>query len=204
MFSWPGHLDLAVVHRAHGVEDHCYVQAVARSSQMDTSVYAHGDREPHKVLEVNTIPGADLGSPVARKGARNGETTGRHSVAHLEAAPALDAKVAEEVEEARCLYSLAAGAVVWGNHRSARGKLHGMKWRAVFLEFARALVVEDLSEAVESTSVIVIVSLVVDEIAQGCASYHTFAGLRFVSSVMSSSVSSKTSAFHARNLLSGS
>lgn len=46
-------------------------------------------------------------------------------------------------------------------------------------------------------SVIVIVIPVVDKIAQGCASYHTFADLRYVASVMES-------AFHARTLLSGS
>lgn len=53
-------------------------------------------------------------------------------------------------------------------------------------------------------SVILIVNPVVDEIAQGYASYRIFAGLRYVSSEMNSSISSKTSAFHAQKLLSGS
>lgn len=122
--SRPGHLDLAVVHGARCVEDHCHVQAVARSSQIDTSVFAQGDREPHRVLEVNSISEPDLGSPVVGEGARNGEKTGRHSLAQVEAEPALNAQVAEEVEEAKRLCSLAAEAGVWENRRSARGKLH--------------------------------------------------------------------------------
>ena len=72
-----------------------------------------------------------------------------------------------------------------------------MYWREALLEFARTLVVEDLSKAVESMSVIVTVSSVVDEIDQGCASYHTFADVRYISSVMNSSISSKTSACQA-------